>query len=103
MAKGNFAKQPGESFTIAADIEDVIITGETADLASSTVTATDSAGDDASADILVGASKSVSGTQLKIKVKAGTEALSPYTIRFVIGTSEGNIWEKDVEMRIQEI
>ena len=103
MQKGNFVKQPSESFTIAADIVDVVITGEIVDLGTSTVTATDKNEEDASADVLVGASKSVSGTQLKIKIKAGTEALSPYAIRFVIGTSEGNIWEKDVEMRIREI
>jgi F0F1-type ATP synthase epsilon subunit len=102
MALESFEKQISEEFTISAGFTNVAITGEIAVLSGSTVTAVDTNGTDATADVLYAASKSVSGKTLKIKVKAGTEALSPYKITFKIATSEGNLYEKDVLMYIKE-
>jgi hypothetical protein len=102
MALDSFEKQSVEEFTISAGFTSVALTGEIAVLSGSSVTAVDKNGASASSDVLYGANISVSGTTLRVKVKAGTEALSPYKITFVIKTSEGNIYEKDILMYIKE-
>ena len=103
MTLGYFTKQNSETFFISADYSDVLETGETIIVGSSTVVAEDVAGVVATADVLTGGSIAVSGDTLKIKVKEGTEALSPYKITFKAVTSLGNTWEKDVSMEIVEL
>ena len=102
MALESFEKQISEEFTISGGISDVAITGETVILAGSSVSATDKDGTDASSAVLYGSNISVSTTFLKVKVKAGTVALSPYKITFKMVTSEDNLYEKDVLMYIKE-
>jgi F0F1-type ATP synthase epsilon subunit len=102
MALESFEKQISEEFTISAGFTDVAIPGEIAVLSGSTVTAVDINSIDATTDVLYADNLSASGTTLRVKVKVGTEALSPYKITFKIATSEGNLYEKDVLMYIKE-
>jgi len=102
MTLGYFTKQNSETFFISADFTDVLETGETITVGSSSAVAEDSTGTVATSDVIEAGSLAVSGSQLKVKVKAGTEALSPYKITFKAVTSLNNIWEKDVEMGIRE-
>lgn len=102
MATDEFIKQTSEKFTIQADFSNALDTGETITLASSSVVAEDSNGDDVSDTILVPGSKSVDSQYLKIKVQAGSESYSPYKITFLALTSLSNIYEKDAFMVIIE-
>jgi len=102
MTIGYFTKQSSETFFISADYEDVLETDETITALSSSVVAEDMAGLDVTADVLAAGSIAVDGSKLKIKVKAGTETLSPYKITFIAVTSLNNTWEKDVSMDIIE-
>lgn len=98
MAIHRFEKEPWESYLISGDFQNVIEdSGESIVLGSSTVTAVDKDGTDASADILDGAPSTL-GDYLTIRVKEGTLANSPYEITFRITTTLGNKWEMDVEM-----
>ena len=102
MTVGYFTKQNRETFFISADFEDVLEDGETIVVGNSSVVAEDVNGEVVTDDVLTAGSIAVSGYTLKIKVKEGSEALSPYKITFVAVTSLTNTWEKDVEMEIIE-
>lgn len=100
----HFHKQPSESFYVCADMVDMLATGEEIVLGTSTVTAKDTAGEDATSDVLDSGSKRLQdNTKLSIRVRNGTEALSPYKLTYKAVTDLGNILEVDVELRIKEI
>ena len=94
----DFLKQPSEEFTIALDFSGDLDTGET--LSSAVVTATDSAGTDVTATIVV--SDAVSGDTWAVRVQAGT-AGSDYKITVVVTTSTGQVYEHEVMMRVREL
>ncbi|MBE9571689.1 MAG: hypothetical protein IMF11_13760, partial [Proteobacteria bacterium] len=96
-------KQSYEEFTIAGDFVDQAEPGENAVLLGSEVLAEDKDNNDVGTTLLDQATKAVDGTQLRIKVKAGAEAASPYKITFRIVTSSGNKWEIDASCRVKEI
>ncbi len=102
MADG-FTKQIAEEFTIGADFDNVLDAGETIVLGSSSVVAEDINEEVATDGVLTTGSISVDGTSLKIRVEAGTIALSPYKITFLITTSLNNVYEKDVLMTVLDI
>lgn len=102
-AMESFGKQPYEAFVIAGDYKDVLESTESLILGSSAVSAMDKDGVDASADVLVDATKTVDGPLLKMRCKAGTMAKQPYKITFRTVTDQNNKWEIDVRMRIKEI
>lgn len=102
MALDNFTKQSYESFIISANFENNMATGETLVLASCSVSAVDTNGNDVSTTVLDQTSIAVSGTKLQVRVRAGVEGSSPYKITFKVVTSIPNQWEKDVQMTITE-
>lgn len=96
-------KQPNESFPVYADFVNVLATGETLVIGSSSVTVLNSAGMDVTTDICQGLS--VFGTT-KLKTllkKAGTEAASPYKITFIAKTSLNNEYEIDGKIRVVDL
>lgn len=94
-----FPKLPNEIFPIEANFSQVLTTGEAVTLASCTVSAVDSVGDDAAA-VLDQTTKGLSSSSkgLVIKVKGGTVPLGPYIITFILKTDQGNKWGMDVKM-----
>lgn len=96
-------KQAYEEFTIAGDFVAQAESGETAVLLGSEVLAEDKDGADVGTTLLDQATKAIDGTQLRIKLRAGTEDKSPYKITFKIVTSSDNKWEIDVSCRVKEI
>ena len=96
-------KQSYEEFTIAGDFVDQAESGELAVLAGSVVLATDKEGVDVGATLLDQVTKAVDGTQLRIKLRAGSETASPYKITFKITTTLDNKWEIDVSCRLKEV
>jgi len=110
MALESFIKQPSEEFPVWGSILDVQEASETVVLAASTVVAIDKDGNDVTSSVLDSATKalgsdpdgSYTDNMLGVKVQNGTEEASPYKITFEMHTSAGNIWEKDVRMKIKE-
>lgn len=100
MALSSFTKQISETFPISIDFSENMATSET--IVSQVITAIDNAGADATADIL--STPSNDGAQAAlVRVLAGTEALSTYKITFIVTTSENNVWEMDVLMKVKEL
>jgi len=87
-----FVKQINETFLVYGDFSNVLGNTETIVLGSSSVSAVDNAGSDATATILTAASLAVSSDSLTVPCKAGTAALSPYKITFTAVTSLGNTY-----------
>jgi len=102
VARAAFEKQSWETWIVAMDVSDDLETGETIILATSTISAKDNNGDDATDDVLDQGGKAVSGSLLQIRVVAGSAALQPYWIRFRALTSNDNKYELDVKMVIRE-
>ena len=96
-------KQAYEEFTIAGDFVDQAEPGEEAVLLGSEVFAEDKEGNNVGTTLLDQTTKAVSGTQLRVKLRAGEEASSPYKVTFKIVTDLGNKWEIDVSCRLKEI
>ena len=110
MEAGAFEKQSYESYGIYADfsLNMDVSGGEDLVLGNTTVVAFDSAGTDVSTVVLDQSTKEIGGAgeigRLKIRVRDGTEADSPYKITFKTGDTTANEkWEKDVWMTIREI
>jgi len=106
---GSFTKQNYEQFFIAADLVDVLETGESIDLTNVDVSAIDGNLDDATAVVLQAATIALDdspdgGTDnmVKIRVQAGVEADSPYKITFKMPTNLNNKWELDLKMKLKE-
>lgn len=104
MAISQVVKQSRETFSIYGGITNVAETGETIAIGTSSVICQDVNGDAAAA--LLSGSPSVSDDGLKlyqrIAASQGTEALSPYAVIFLMGTTDGNIYEKDVFLYIKD-
>jgi hypothetical protein len=95
-------KQSYEEFTISTDFSRNMSDIES--LSSYSVTATDNSGGDASTIVLNQATISSEGaSKVKILVRAGTEALSPYKLTFKCITNLGHRWEYDLQLKIKEI
>lgn len=99
----SFTKQPYEAFGIDGDFVNVLETGETLILGSSSVTAQDKDGNDMTNTVLDQSTIAVDGTKLKIRCQAGIPAESPYKITFRTVTSLDNQFEVDVNMKVKEI
>lgn len=106
----SFQKQNYEQFFIAGDLVNVLEDNESIDIDNTAITAIDSDGDDASADILQGATKALddspdggTNNMVKIRVQEGLEANSPYKITFRIPTNLDNKWEIDVKLKLKEL
>jgi hypothetical protein len=96
-------KQPDESFPVYGDFVNVLVTGETIVIGTSSVAVEDIDGTDATATMCQGLSVTDT-TKLKTTLKkAGTEAASPYKITFIAKTSLGNEYEIDGKIRVVEL
>jgi hypothetical protein len=109
MAVGKFKKQPFEEFVIAANFaNNMNIPTEDLVLGSCTVTAVDVNEVDATATVTDQSTISIGTAEeqgyLKILIRAGVEADSPYKITFrgVTDSTPPEKWEKDVQMTIEE-
>lgn len=111
-----FSKQPWETYIIGADHSHNLESGESIVVGSSTVTAVDADGEDASADVIdlddlaVQTADAddikvtpVANGMLVVRVFGGTEAGSKYKITFKAVTSNSNQYETDVKMRIKDV
>ena len=102
-----FSKQSWEAFVISGSIIHDLDTDESINLETSTVSAIDKTGADATAIVLDAAGLTLVGTdKLKVYVKGGTADLSPYIITFKVETNAvpyPNKFELDIQMNIQEI
>jgi len=106
MAINQLVKQSRETFSIYGGISNVYVTGEEIiSHANTTVEAVDNDGNDVASSLLQG-SPSISSDGLRlyqrIKASAGTEALSPYKITFLMWTNQSNLFEKDVFLYIKD-
>lgn len=102
MSTNYFSKQTYESFTIAANFENVMNSDETIVLASCSVVAEDKDGTDVSDSVLVSGSIAVDGFNLKIRVQAGSASASPYKITYKAVTNVGEQYEVDQFMEVEE-
>jgi len=105
---GEFFKQPYESMVAYGGFSNVMESGETITLVSSTATALDVNGSDASSDILQGNPAIYNDDdgnpwRLGIRVVAGEASKSPYKITFKILTSLANKWEVDCYVNVEEL
>lgn len=98
----DITKQPLETFMIDADFSAVLITGETIELSTSTITAVDVNGDSATSTILDLTTKAVEDSKLRIRIQDGVSDDSPYKITFKAVTSESNTYELDVMLEVKE-
>jgi len=106
-------KYPDEIFWIKASIIDAPLeTSEVAQLSGSTVTAKDKAGTDCSTTLLDQSTIAITDTPdrdsstdtaLAIRVRAGTAALSPYTITFKVATTEGQVFMVQQQMNVKTV
>ena len=103
MALEKITKQGWESFPVAGDFTKVAEAGELAVLVGSSVLAEDKDGTDVTTTVTDQTSLAVDGTQLRIQIKAGTEAASPYKITFRMLTSIDNKYEVDFNLAIKEL
>lgn len=97
----NFTKQPTEKYFVAADFSRALDEGETIVLNNSTVIAYDADGNDVSATVLESGTKQIDGAKLLIRVKDGTSG-EKYKITFKAVTSQSNIYEHDITMKVVE-
>ena len=91
-----FTKQPSEIFTVSMDFSRRLVSGET--LSSKTVTAT-AGGQDATSTVID--SSSIDGTDVDVKVKAGSDG-TDYKITIKVTTSTGNVFEDEITMTVTE-
>ncbi len=104
MLIGKFSKQPYEAFYFGANFGNVIDSDkESINLSLSSIAAVDSAGSTVTDIYEVGTMIVVNNTILAIRLKAGVENLSPYAITYRIVTTQGNKFEKDIQMEIIEV
>ena len=110
-------KQPSESYLHGADFSQVLEEGEYILVETSTVTAVDKDGDDATDDVLnnddiavdtadeddlVSGTTPVTNGMLVTRILGGDEDLSKYKLTYLAQTSNGNTYEKDVLMKIKD-
>ena len=103
-------KQPYEAFPIAGSILKVQTDTESINLLSSSVAAEDKNGNDVSDTFLEQASKalgndpkgSYTNNLLMMRVQAGDPLLYPYKVTFYMNTTEGNKYESDRIVNVEE-
>jgi len=101
MIPGKFQKQPAEKFFFGAQFSNVIDTdNEAIDLSLSTIAAVDSTGVADTSVYVAGSLAVVADTILAVRVQAGVESKSPYKLTYLVTTTLGNKYEKDVLMEI---
>lgn len=96
--RNTFSKQPAEAYTIGLEFSGKLPTG--ASLSSGTVAAYDPTGTDVSGTVLSGTTATITGTQARIKVLAGTHGID-YRVRFLVTLSTADILEEDVLMMVE--
>ena len=96
-------KQEWESYFVHGDFSEVMETGETIETGSSTITAEDVDGVDATATVTDQSSIYADGFEYYVRIQGGNEAGSPYKITFRIITSNGNKWETDGLIKVKEL
>lgn len=106
----DITKQPSETFVIAGSILTVGASGEEILLGSSSAAAEDRDGNDVTSTFLDISSLAVGadvngGTKntLTVRIRAGTEAASPYKVTFLMVTSHSNTYEVDRTVKVQEV
>lgn len=106
----SFEKQGYESFFIAADLVDVLESGESIDIDATTIVAIKADGSAATDIILQPSTKALddspdggTNNMAKIRVQAGVESDSQYKITFKMPTNLNNQWEIDLKMKLKEI
>lgn len=110
MKPGSEEKQPWEEFVIAADFSDNMTAGSNLSLPDCSVLAVDNDGEDASTVIIdsttlsIGLAADDEWGYLKVLVKGGTEANSPYkvTLRGKTNDAVPEKWEKDVIITVTD-
>jgi hypothetical protein len=96
------SKQPYEAFTLSVDFGANMISGET--IASQTVTAADSEGNDVTDTVLDTALTVNDGaTKVLFYVRAGSPTASPYKLTVRCVTSATHRWEKDIKLKVKEL
>ena len=113
--KEEICKQPNETYLFGVDYSQVLEEGEYILVGTSTITAVDNEGNDATSDVLDNTDKVVqtadeddisvtpiTNGMLATRIKGGTEALSKYKLTYLAQTSNENTYEKDVLMRIKD-
>lgn len=95
----NFTKQPAEKRTIAVEYLNELPSGVT--VVSGTVAAVDGNGVDVASTVLTSTTATISGTQARAQVKAGTSGVD-YKITFLTTLSNTDIWEDDILMQVRE-
>lgn len=101
-----FTKQSWEAFVISGSCADDLSDGESVVLISSSVSAIDNTGEDATSTVLNVAGLALEGTdKLLVQVKDGVESASPYYITFkaVTDATPPNKFELDIKMTIKEL
>ena len=110
MANKKVKKQPYEAFYISGSIYNVAASGETVDDSNSSVVAEDKDGTDVTSTLLESGTKALAddpngGTDnmLTMRLQNGTEAASPYKVSFKIQTTDGNKYEVDMDVEVEEL
>ncbi len=92
-----------EKFPIGWDFEnDIKVSGETISLANSSITAEDKDGTDVTSTLLDTGTKAVSGTELAVLLRAGSEDASPYTVQFKCVSSLAYQYSGEVEIYVTD-
>jgi HKD family nuclease len=93
-----FLKQPSEKFTITVDFASVLATNET--ISSYIITCVDLSDDSDSSSIIIDSDSNTTNA-VSIKVKAGIDKEN-HKITVKITTSDSNIFEEDILMKVRE-
>lgn len=95
-----FEKQSAEAYTIAIEFSGKLPSGAT--LSSGTVTAQNTTTGLTDNTVLGSTTATISGTQAKVKVQAGTNQVT-YKITFTLTLSDASILEEDIRMKVVDI
>jgi hypothetical protein len=96
---GHVEKQPSETFIVGVDFSKELATGEM--ISTATVTARDArTGADTTATILAG-SPTISGSQVTRRVAAAGVNGDRHILEFRVTTSNGNVFEAEIDLAIR--
>ena len=96
-----FPMRPSEGFRIGVDFSRVMEEGDTA--TSQSITATDKNGASVTGTFLTQPAVTSAGlAKVKLVKNIATSALSPYTVRFHIGTAQGDDFERTYEVLVRD-
>jgi hypothetical protein len=95
-----FLKQPAETYTVAIEYAGKLPSGAT--IVSGTVAAVrlDTGATDNT--VLASTTATISGTQVRAKVQAGTDGLD-YRLTFAVTLSTGDLLEDDLVMKVKNL